>query len=231
MRKNTVKPCALEEDDQPPSRPTRRVQDERDETGPSERPVRSEALERIVALTPLQDTVVLATTGFTGRQLYALADRPNQLYMVGSMGCVGALGLGLSLARPDLRVVAIDGDGAALMRMGLFATVGAYAGRNFVHILLDNARHESTGGQATVSRGVSFGRIAAACGYSVAQESGRLDVLDDVLTAVPESGGPRFVRLMIRPGTPEKLPRPELSPVRVRERLMRHIGVHEAVIA
>ena len=58
----------------------------------------------------------------------ALRDRgpANQLYMVGSMGCVVPLALGLALARPDLRVVALDGDGAALMRMGAFATVGAY---------------------------------------------------------------------------------------------------------
>src|ERR1700723_2744223 len=54
---------------------------------------------------------LLASTGFCGRELYALDDRPNQLYMVGSMGCVAPLALGLALARPDLRVVALDGDG------------------------------------------------------------------------------------------------------------------------
>ena len=96
-------------------------------------------------------TVVLASTGFCGRELYAIDDRPNQLYMVGSMGCVAPLALGLALARPDLRVVALDGDGAALMRMGAFATVGAYGPSNLQHVLLDNGVHDSTGGQATVS--------------------------------------------------------------------------------
>ena len=80
----------------------------------------------MVARTPAGATVVLASTGFCGRELYAIEDRANQLYMVGSMGCVVPLALGLALARPDLQVIALDGDGAALMRLGAFATVGAY---------------------------------------------------------------------------------------------------------
>ncbi|HEX3843396.1 MAG TPA: phosphonopyruvate decarboxylase, partial [Steroidobacteraceae bacterium] len=101
------------------------------------RPSRRTALEEVIAHTPPVSTVVLATTGFCGRELYALADRPNQLYMVGSMGCVAPLALGLALARPDLTVVALDGDGAALMRLGAFATIGAYGPPNLRHLLLD----------------------------------------------------------------------------------------------
>ncbi len=93
---------------------------------------------------------MLASTGFCGRELYAIDDRENQLYLVGSMGCVTPMALGLALSRPDLRVIALDGDGAALMRMGVFATLGAYGPSNLIHLLLDNGAHESTGGQATV---------------------------------------------------------------------------------
>ncbi len=81
------------------------------------------------------------------------------------------MALGLALARPDLRVVALDGDGAALMRMGAFATLGAYGPANLRHLLLDNGVHDSTGGQATVSPQVSFAEIAAACGYASALET------------------------------------------------------------
>jgi phosphonopyruvate decarboxylase len=139
---------------------------------------RHEALHRIVDLTQPQNTVVIATTGYTGRELFALSDSNNHLYMVGSMGCASSLGLGLSLVRPDLKVVVIDGDGAALMRMGNFATVGAYGGSNLIHILLDNEVHDSTGAQATVSSKVSFAKIAEACGYSVAIEGDDLSSLD-----------------------------------------------------
>ena len=112
-----------------------------------------------------EKTVQLATTGKTGRELYEVEDCPNNLYMVGSMGCVSSLGLGVALTRKDLNVVVIDGDGSLLMRMGSLATNGTYQPENMLHILLDNQSHDSTGGQRTVSHNVNFVDIAAACGY------------------------------------------------------------------
>ncbi len=220
MQKNTVAPYPLEGSGAPTPRPQGEV---RSVPGHERHVTRTDALRRLQTLTPPDRSVVLGTTGFTGRELYALDDRPNQLYMVGSMGCVTALALGLALARPDLTVVAIDGDGAALMRLSLFATLGAYGPSNLIHVLLDNAVHDSTGGQATVSAGVSFARIAAACGYPLALESADLQVLDEVFAA-STGDGPRFVRLLTRPGAPADLPRPTATPEQVRARLMTHIG-------
>src|SRR6202000_2282841 len=141
-------------------------------------------------------TVLLASTGFCGRELYAIEDRANHLYMVGSMGCVLPLALSLALARPDLRVIALDGDGAALMRLGAFATVGAYGPANLWHLLLDNGVHDSTGGQATVSPNVSFADLAASCGYASTLETADLGRISQWLSACP-SGGARFARLFI----------------------------------
>jgi phosphonopyruvate decarboxylase len=187
------------------------------------RPTRQEALRQVVAHTSGGATVLLASTGFCGRELYAIDDRPNHLYMVGSMGCVLPLALGLALARPDLRVIALDGDGAALMRMGAFATAGAYGPANLLHLLLDNGAHDSTGGQATVSPRVSFAHVAAACGYADALETDDVARMAAWLEA-PPAHGPRFARLLTRPGTPRDLPRPAHAPVEVKERLMRHFG-------
>jgi phosphonopyruvate decarboxylase len=192
---------------------------------PDALPTRQAALQRVIAHTPPESTVVLASTGFCGRELYALDDRPNQLYMVGSMGCLTPFALGLALARPDLHVVALDGDGAALMRMGAFATLGAYGPSNLTHVLLDNGAHDSTGGQATVSPQVSFAGVAAACGYASAAEGDDLSLLDE-LFASPQLDGPRFVRLTIRRGTPDGLPRPTITPPDVKTRLMGHIAKH-----
>ncbi|WP_250492014.1 phosphonopyruvate decarboxylase [Caballeronia sp. GAWG1-1] len=188
-----------------------------------ERVTRHAALERVIANTPAGETVVLASTGFCGRELYAIDDRANQLYLVGSMGCVTPMALGLALSRPDLTVVALDGDGAALMRMGVFATLGAYGPPNLVHLLLDNGAHESTGGQATVSRGVDFASIASACGYALALDGDDIGVIDRLLQA-RDAKGARFARLSIRAGTPGDLPRPKITPEDVRARLQRHIG-------
>ena len=188
-----------------------------------QRASRQEALQEVIARTPVNSTAVLATTGFCGRELYAIEDRPNQLYMVGSMGCVTPLALGLALARPDLRVVALDGDGAALMRMGVFATLGAYGPPNLQHLLLDNGVHDSTGGQATVSAGVSFAEIAAACGYASSLETDDVSRIGEWLSG-PPGDGPRFARLLTRPGSPDGLPRPSVTPIDVRTRLMQHFG-------
>jgi phosphonopyruvate decarboxylase len=190
---------------------------------PQERPSRQEVLREVVAHTSMTATAVLASTGFCGRELYAIADRPNHLYMVGSMGCVVPLGLGLALARPDLQVLALDGDGAALMRMGAFATVGTYGPKNLRHLLLDNGAHDSTGGQATVSSQVSFAEVASACGYASSLETDDAGQLAAWLTA-PAEAGPKFARVLTRTGTPRDLPRPSISPIEVKTRLMRHFG-------
>ncbi|BDB28954.1 phosphonopyruvate decarboxylase (plasmid) [Cupriavidus sp. P-10] len=227
MQKGSVAPFALKPQDRPAPRARCEARTQLRGGGLDALPSRREALERVIAHTPAASTVVLASTGFCGRELYALDDRPNQLYMVGSMGCVASLALGLALVRPDLHVVAIDGDGAALMRMGNFATLGAYGPSNLTHVLLDNGAHDSTGAQATVSPNVSFAGVAAACGYRSAVEGDRLELLDDRLAAAPvEPGAPgsRFVRLMIRAGTPDGLPRPTITPAEVKFRLARHIG-------
>jgi phosphonopyruvate decarboxylase len=188
---------------------------------PGLRPSREQALREIVAHTAESKTVLLASTGFCARELYAIADRANQLYMVGSMGCVTPLALGLALARPDLKVIALDGDGAALMRLGALATVGAMKPRNFWHLLLDNGVHESTGGQATVSATVAFAAVAAACGYRSCLDT---DSVAELAAWLKLSDGPHFARLLTRTGTPQDLPRPKVSPAQVRERFMQHIA-------
>jgi phosphonopyruvate decarboxylase len=209
------------------ARPRPRAQalvDSRDAAGG--RASRREALRTVVAGTAGSAHAVLASTGFCGRELHALDDRANHLYMVGSMGCVVPLALGLALARPDLIVVALDGDGAALMRLGAFATVGAYGPPNLRHLLLDNGAHDSTGGQATVSSHVSFAEVAAACGYASALETADPERIAAWLRS-PPADGPKFACLKIRTGTPRDLPRPSLTPIDVKARLMRHFAPAE----
>jgi len=187
----------------------------------SELPTRQMVLRELVASTDLTNTLLIASTGFAGRELYAIEDRPNHLYMVGSMGCASSLGLGLSMARPDKKVIVIDGDGAALMRMGNFATVGAYAGNNLYHLLLDNRVHESTGGQATVSAAIDFPAIASACGYRNIYSSKNTEKLKNFL----ESDAPAFMHIQTEPGVPDELPRPAITPAEVARRLIKHMNM------
>jgi phosphonopyruvate decarboxylase len=172
------------------------------------------------------DDVIIASTGYTGRELYATGDRDNQLYMVGSMGCASSLGLGLAIARPDRRVIVLDGDGAALMRMGAMATIGHERPANLMHILFDNGIHESTGGQATVSRSIDFRAIASACGYPSVHAAATGDELSALVAPVTRSPAGRltFVHVPLIPGVGDGLPRPSISPPEIAARLRSHLS-------
>lgn len=183
-----------------------------------ELPSRTEALQ-LIQFHADQDTVLLATTGRTGRELYQLKDQANQLYMVGSMGCVTSLALGLSLARKEKDVMAIDGDGAILMRLGCLATNGYNSPPNMLHILLDNQSHDSTGGQSTVSHNVQFVDIAAACGYYRAVYVHSLAELDRWIQEWKHEKQLTFLQLKIAKGSIKELGRPSIQPFAVKERL------------
>ncbi len=177
---------------------------------------RHEFLRRIQGLATERDLVV-ATTGYTGRELYALADRPNQFYMVGSMGCASSFALGLALARPDRRVLVLDGDGAALMRLGALAAIGQVAPPNLVHIVFANGAHESTGGQAVASQSANFPAVAVALGYRRACFVA--DPADlDAAFAEP-SPGPCLLHVPVVAGALPDLPRPLVTPPEVAMRL------------
>jgi phosphonopyruvate decarboxylase len=180
------------------------------------RPTRAQALERFLAQAD-DSTAVIATTGKCGRELFTLADREQHLYQVGSMGGASGMGLGVAL-NTSKRVVVLDGDGAALMKLGTLATVGAYAQNNLTHVLLDNGVHDSTGGQATVSGSVDFARIALACGYAYAAQCDSLDGFERALGQAGEANGPALVHLRIAPGSMDKLGRPTVTPFEVARR-------------
>lgn len=170
-----------------------------------------------------EKTVQLATTGKTGRELYEIEDSPNNLYMVGSMGCVSSLGVGLALSRKDLDVVVIDGDGSLLMRMGSLATNGYYRPKNMLHILLDNETHDSTGGQSTVSHNVNFVTIAASCGYEKSLYLHSLKELEEQIQLWKMTNGLTFLYLKISKGSEPNLGRPKISPSEVKIRLRKFI--------
>ena len=183
---------------------------------------RNDILRCIQAASQPQD-ILLATTGYTGRELYAIGDRENQFYQVGSMGCVSSLGLGIALAQPKRRVIVIDGDGAALMRLSALTTIGYERPANLLHILLDNQRHESTGGQSTVSHSIDFCRIATACGYEKVIVATTPQEVKSFLASPSEKL--TFLYVKIKPGVSDKLPRPKITPPEVAQRLRKLIQV------
>jgi phosphonopyruvate decarboxylase len=164
------------------------------------------------------DQFLIATTGKTGRELYEMHDREDQFYMVGSMGCAPSLALGAAIGRPGRHFTVIDGDGALLMRMESLATIGQYHPPNLTHVVLDNEKHDSTGGQPTLSRGIDFSAIAAACGYASATDCGTEEEFVGALKGGGRSNGPHFIRMKIGAGSKEGLGRPGIKPHEVARR-------------
>lgn len=199
-----------------PARPTRRSGRTEDYRRGGQRPTRFSVLEAVLAAIP-ENAAVISTTGKCGRELFTLADRKQHLYLVGSMGCASAVGLGVAL-NASKPVIVLDGDGAALMKLGNLATIGAYAPANLVHVLLDNGVHDSTGGQPTVSSQVGFTDIAAACNYRTATESDDVRGFERAMQSALASPGPHLLRVHIRPGSIDKLGRPTVKPEAVADR-------------
>lgn len=171
------------------------------------------------------DHVIIGTTGKTGRELFCCRDSPNHLYMVGAMGCASSFSLGMALHLPRRKkVVVLDGDGAALMRLEAMASIGYYRPTNLIHVLLDNNMHESTGGQQTLSHGIALDHVAAACGYAdVVSVTTGADFENELKRSL-ESDGPSFIYAQILPGSLDSLPRPTLKPFEVKDRLMNYLG-------
>ncbi|OGR12106.1 MAG: phosphonopyruvate decarboxylase [Deltaproteobacteria bacterium RIFOXYB12_FULL_58_9] len=193
---------------------------------------REEAVLRILpllnrGLNAGQAPVVVSTTGKLSRELYELDDREhdkaNRFYMVGSMGCAAGFGLGIARARPDRKVLVLDGDGAVLMKMGTLATAGAMGTHNFHHVVFDNAAYESTGGQRTASPTVDFATVALACGYRMAETVAEPDALEPALARHLGKNGPTLLRVVIKTGARKDLGRPNLGPKGVWKRFTQYI--------
>ncbi|MEX1091595.1 MAG: phosphonopyruvate decarboxylase [Acidimicrobiia bacterium] len=174
---------------------------------------RQQALRLILRTIP-EDSVVVATTGYTSRELYVERHgsgdtNTRDLLVVGSMGHASSVALGIALTKPDVTVVCLDGDGSMMMHMGALAQIGGSGPANLLHVVMNNGMHESVGGQPTVARNVDVCAVADACGYRSSSSIGTLSELEMGLTAALTSSGPQFMEIRINPGAPGNLARPD----------------------
>lgn len=129
---------------------------------------RSEVIQELAGL--IRSAVVVAPLGNTVRELYAIADRPSNFYLLGSMGMAIPVGLGLAIGRPET-VLAFEGDGGCLMNLGTLATVARYGPANLKIVIFDNGAYESTGGQPSHSAAAtSLRAVASGCGIRTTTE-------------------------------------------------------------
>lgn len=112
---------------------------------------RFDAIQEITRF--LTNELVVCTLGYPARELFALKDRPENFYMLGSMGLASSISLGLAIAQPDRRIFCIDGDGSILMNLGSLATIANIHPPNLTIVVIDNGTYGSTGEQPTATSG------------------------------------------------------------------------------
>ena len=163
---------------------------------------------------------VVCATGYICRSVQAVAHRPENFYMIGSMGMASSIALGAARAVPRRKIIALDGDGAVLMNLGTLPTVGALKTSNFVHLVLDNACYESTGSQPSFTRSIGLERIAAASGYRSAKRVANEGALRREMKSILSKPGPSFLLIPVtRDASAE--PRVQASPEEITRRFSR----------
>jgi len=156
---------------------------------------RLEAIKLISESFP--NAAIIVTTGMASRDLFCVSDKNNNFYMQGSMGHAPAIALGLALAKPDLKIIVIDGDGALLMHMGILSTIGFYSPKNLIHILLDNEAYSTTGFQPTTSKSTKFHQVAASCNYKNTYLISKKESFLNAINLASNQEGPTFIHLKI----------------------------------
>ncbi len=177
---------------------------------------------RIVVDT-LDHEPIVASLGHPAYDLYACGDRAENFYTWGSMGVTSSIALGLALARPDLRVVALDGDGSLLMNLGTLATIAACRPANLAVVVMDNACYGTTGGQPTFTAGrANLEGVAHALGVPAAVTVRTAAELRDALTSCRQVAGPSMIIAKVEETYPAT--KPPLDCVFIKQRFMAAIG-------
>ncbi len=188
---------------------------------------RFDLTSRLVARLKKEEAVV-GGIGNTNFDLWAAGHRPQNFYMLGSMGLAFPIALGVALAQPERRVFALEGDGSLLMQLGCLSTIATLTPKNPSMIVMDNGIYQITGAQPTpAAAATDLIAVAIGCGLTnsswAADEEDFERLIDESLTASePMLIG---VRIDDKPGTGAT----RRDPVQIRERFMLGLGVREAL--
>ncbi len=183
---------------------------------------RLDLTRRLVALLK-RDEAVIGGIGNANFDLWETGQRPQNFYMLGSMGLTIPIALGVAIAQPKRHVVALEGDGSLLMQLGCLTTVAMQAPKNLTIVVWDNGIYQITGSQPTASQStadiVAIARGAGIANSAWAAEEGEFEKL---MAGALDGGGPSLIAARIdgEPGVGKT----ERDPVAIRASFMRGIG-------
>jgi len=169
---------------------------------------------------------VIGGIGNTNFDLWAAGRRPQNFYMLGSMGLAVPIALGVALAQPQRRVIALEGDGSILMQLGVFATVATLVPRNLVIVVMDNGVYQITGSQLTATaHKTDIAAVARGAGLTQAAWAADEDDFDQLAARALAEDGPFLIAAKIdrNPGVGAT----DRDPAQIRDRFMRGLGVKD----
>ncbi len=183
---------------------------------------RGDLTKRLVAKLT-HDEAVVAGIGNTNFDLYVAGHRPQNFYMLGSMGLACPIALGVALAQPERGVIALEGDGSILMNLGCLGTIAQIKPRNLTIIIMDNGTYQITGNQPTATKETSdIVKIAQGAGIGGSVWARDEKHFDELIARRFEYGGPSLIAAKIddKPAAGQTVRDPAL----IRSRFMRGLG-------
>jgi sulfopyruvate decarboxylase subunit beta len=172
-------------------------------------------LEKLFSLR--RDEIVV-TTMSVATPWARLSDGPLDFAMVeSSMGQAPPFGLGLALARPDRRIIVLNGDGSTLMCLGTLVTIAQNPADNFTLVVVENGTYEVTGNQPIPGAGlVDFETLGRGAGLVHVHTIEDDRDFDACLPFHFEGPGPRIFTWKVRTAD-EPVPKPRAY---IRERAL-----------
>lgn len=173
-----------------------------------------------------RDEAVIGGIGNTNFDLWAAGRRPQNFYMLGSMGLAFPIALGVALAQPRRRVVAIEGDGSLLMQLGCLATIAERCPANLTLLVMDNASYQITGSQPTATHyGADLVAIAKGCGLADSFWAHATEAYEGLLETALSSDRPHLIAARIdkSPGQGST----DRDPSWIRDSFMRGLGTRQ----
>src|SRR5277367_4426148 len=171
-----------------------------------------------------RDEAVIGGIGYTNFDLWAVGHRPQNFYMLGSMGLAVPIGMGVALAQPRRKVIALEGDGSILMQLGSLATVAARGQKNLAIVIMDNGAYQITGGQRTLTEdGADIVAIAKGCGLSQSVWAADESAFEELIALSLKEDGPWLIGCRIDSEKPTDTT--ERDPPIIKDRFMRGLGV------
>ena len=173
-----------------------------------------------------QGEAVIGGIGNTNFDLWASGQRPQNFYMLGSMGLACPIALGLALAQPSRRVLALEGDGSLLMQLGCLSTIAMLRPKNLAIVVMDNGCYQITGAQPTAtSFDADLVAIARGAGISESRWAADENMFESLVERALSEDGPSLIAVRIddKPAVSTT----ERDPALIRDRFMRGLGVKQ----